>query len=504
MSHVMYPQALPMNSMATPFVPSQNYWMQQAMTAGAYGVLPMPLPMIPGTAVDSTPTVRPMEPVSRRQNNPYASPVTVTEDDLSMIAPPQQPPQVPQPMFWSQQSPPQQQLMGSGRGVTGGSFAGSFSSTQSSLAQHQPVVTLQEVLAHQGRLVEMARTANGSSFIQSALRSGNDDANLHVIWADLEPYFADLLLDAHGCYVIKSILERLPTAEIQRIVAVISTDPQLVFSMCTHSLHTRRVVQYLLDTVDCTFILNLLTAQCAAIATTQQGCIIMQRAMDVAAEPHRTMLFNAIYSNLYSFAKDPFGNYVVQHMLEVGDRTSNSQAFAASFSSHVVELSCNKFASNVVEKSLYHVTPEAQHTLLMEMYNGGDEVLYQMLQDSFGNYIIQSSIALAAFRDVFYMAEKLRAVLQRTPYGHKIEARLERRLKGKPVGTRSPMITTFGRGGSGSANGSSNGQQQLGTGRRGQAPRLAAASVPMAELTPMAAETDSSQHASDDCVEEPW
>jgi hypothetical protein len=178
----------------------------------------------------------------------------------------------------------------------------------------------------------------------------------------------------------------------------------------------------------------------------------MQRAMDVAQEPQRAALFSAIYSRLVQFSTDPFANYVVQHLLEVGDREANSAAFTQAFTGHVVTLSCNKFSSNVMEKALFHLLPESQHAFLMEMYSSGEETLFRMLQDSFGNYIIQSSIALASFKDVFFISEKLRPVLQRTPYGHKIEGRLDRRLKGKPVGTRSPMIATYGRGFTGRKN----------------------------------------------------
>jgi len=177
---------------------------------------------------------------------------------------------------------------------------------------------------------------------------------------------------------------------------------------------------------------------------TQQGCIVMQRAMDVAQGRSRAALYHGIYQNLVRFAMDPFANYVVQHLLEVGDRAQNSQEFSGQFLQNCIELSCNKFASNVMEKALFHLDEATQHNLLFAIYSSGEDALYRMLQDSFGNYLIQSSIALAPYQDVQFMADKLRPVLQRTPYGHKIEGRLERRLKGKAVGTRSSAIgSTF-------------------------------------------------------------
>ena len=102
-------------------------------------------------------------------------------------------------------------------------------------------------------------------------------------------------------------------------------------------------------------------------------------------------------------------------------------------------LACNKFSSNVIEKCLFHLSHDAQHEMIQQLYSVTEEEVFQMLQDSFGNYIIQSSIALASIKDIWMINEKLKPVLQRTPYGHKIESRLERRLKGKPVSTRAQV-----------------------------------------------------------------
>jgi len=181
---------------------------------------------------------------------------------------------------------------------------------------------------------------------------------------------------------------------------------------------------------------HLLVAKCREIGMTQQGCIIMQKAMDIAVGPLRTQLFESIVANFVDFALDPFANYIVQHLLEIGSQDVRPESLVRSLDGRLCQLACNKYASNVIEKCLFHLPAEAQHAMITEMYNVDEETLFQMLQDSFGNYIIQSSIALANFRDIWMISEKLRNVLQRTPYGHKIEARLERRLKGKAVLSR--------------------------------------------------------------------
>lgn len=307
--------------------------------------------------------------------------------------------------------------------------------------QHQ-VVTTDELLSHCGTLVELSRTAPGSSFIQAALREGSAclAQNVNIIFNELQPAASSLLLDAHGCYVVKTLMERLSADQLEAFVGSITADPQLVYAMCTHSLHTRRVVQFLMDNVNVAPVAEVLIQRCSEVSMTQQGCIIMQRAMDVTPEPLRAQLFSTIFDHLVEFSVDPFANYVVQHMLEIGEKVLCSSAILRAFRGNIVRLACNKFSSNVLEKSLFHITPDAQHDLLHEMYDVDEEVLHSMMQDSFGNYLIQSSIALATFKDVIYINDRLKNVLQRTPYGHKIELRIERRLKGRPVGTRSSQI----------------------------------------------------------------
>lgn len=295
---------------------------------------------------------------------------------------------------------------------------------------------------HAGMIAELSRTANGSSFVQGALKDPVDVRCVQLIAQELFPVIGDLLLDPHGCYVVKSLMDRLDEATLAAVLRSLQSDEPLAFSLCTHSLHTRRVVQHVMETFDPLFMSHLLVVRCQEVAMTQQGCIVMQRSMDHCTGPQRDALFDAVYRNFANFARDPFANYVIQHLLEVGNREINSTVAAAALKGRVVELSCNKFASNVVEKCLFHVTSDAQHQILVEMYTSGEDVLHHMLQDSFGNYIIQSSIALATFRDVWFINEHLRPVLRHTPYGHKIEARLDRRMKGKAVAARQSAAPT--------------------------------------------------------------
>lgn len=379
-------------------------------------------------------TTTPSSSNTKRQHNPYATgsenSSTVTSPALLHAAPGQNPHPLnfdtritastyhqPQPQQLPQQQP---RVVEQPR------------AQQQQQSQGPRQVSADEVRAQKGTFLELAHTANGSAFLQAAIRGAQADTQecINLISAELLPHLGDLLLDSHGCYIIKTLMERMPQQQLQQVLEKhIAPDESLVYSLCTHSLHTRRVVQFLLDTVDCTLLIDTITARCNEIATTQQGCIVVQRAMDVAKEAQRRTLFSTIQSQFSSFCYDPFANYVLQHMFAIGDPTEIGRGVWPHIKGNVINLSCNKFASNVVEKCLSHLPVELQHELLLEMYDVPEERLLGMLQDSFGNYIVQTSIALAPQRDIPFMRTKLLAVLDRTPYGHKIESRLERRRK---------------------------------------------------------------------------
>ena len=108
-------------------------------------------------------------------------------------------------------------------------------------------------------------------------------------------------------------------------------------------------------------------------------------------------------------AQDQYGNYVIQHVVEQGRPHERNQVYERLFP-HIVVLSQNKFASNVVEKMLLHCEPEQRAAIVEEFLrqpmgtlspadmmsddaNARDQSpLEQMMQDQYGNYVVQKTL----------------------------------------------------------------------------------------------------------------
>lgn len=119
--------------------------------------------------------------------------------------------------------------------------------------------------------------------------------------------------------------------------------------------------------------------------------------------------------------QDAFGNYVVQYVLELG-QTEPSRGVMNNLAGHYAELSMQKFSSNVVEKCLKlgGLDPE-RHVIIREVLSS--PLLPRLLQDSYGNYVVQSALAVssgALHQELVDAIKPFLPSLRGTPHGKRI------------------------------------------------------------------------------------
>jgi len=94
-------------------------------------------------------------------------------------------------------------------------------------------------------------------------------------------------------------------------------------------------------------------------------------------------------------------------------------------------LSINKFSSNVIEQCLRLAPFKSRNAMIEEILL--TDKLEQILQDSYGNYVIQTAInecdakQFSKFTDLI---KPLMSSIRNTPFGKKIEAKLQKSNNG--------------------------------------------------------------------------
>lgn len=186
-----------------------------------------------------------------------------------------------------------------------------------------------------------------------------------------------------------------------------------------------------------------LSEHCIDICKNRQGCCIIQKCIQLAPDPYKENFIQLILKNALKLVQDPFGNYVVQHILDKEEEAAAPRRGAdgkereggvytnqiiRQMLHHVAELSCNKFSSNVIEKCLKTASADVRQLMVDELTD--PQVLPKLLTDSFANYVIQTAIAtsneaqLSQLRDAI---TPLQSLLKNSPYGVKIDAKLAKR-----------------------------------------------------------------------------
>ena len=172
------------------------------------------------------------------------------------------------------------------------------------------------------------------------------------------------------------------------------------------------------------FIYDAVGKHCVIVGTHRHGCCVLQRCIDHAAGQQRAQLIARITHNAFTLVQDPFGNYVVQYILDL-DEAQFTKPLCLSFSGNVPALSKQKFSSNVIEKCLRTADFEVKRMMIDEMLLGNE--LEKMLRDSFANYVVQTAMDFADPETKMRLTDAIRPMLpaiKQTPHGRRIAGKI--------------------------------------------------------------------------------
>lgn len=288
-----------------------------------------------------------------------------------------------------------------------------------------------------GRIVEASCTADGKATLQGALRTQRDDVVAPVV-EEVVKDMGRVALDVNGCHVLRALVEVCSADQTLSLIETFSIT--LIANMCTMSQYTRRPLQSLFERrlVDLNEVVYAMAQSAQYLCATQQGCISLIRIFELCDAEQRSALTAPLLPTFNEIARDAFGNYMVQSVIQLSDRTTAAQYAVTFFSGHLLSMSCDKFASNVVEKVMRCCgdVPAVRRMLLDELiYNPAS--LQELVNDNFGNFVIQSIVeSTTQPMELKRVQDRLRPALVGCPFAAKIEAKLKSK---KPAASFAPV-----------------------------------------------------------------
>lgn len=346
-----------------------------------------------------------------------------------------------------------------------------------------------------GEIYGLCKDQHGCRYLQKQLESGNPE-HVHLIFMETNAHVVELMTDPFGNYLCQKLLEysnddqrtilinnaapsmvkialnQHGTRALQKMIEFISTRKQIqtiIFALhdrvveLIQDLNGNHVIQKCLNRLtpdDAQFIFDAVGANCVVVGTHRHGCCVLQRCIDHASGHQKAQLISQITANAFSLVQDPFGNYVLQYIVDLGE-SAFTDPLCYSFQGSIPLLSKQKFSSNVIEKCLRGAQPTVSRMMIEEMLNGNE--LEKMLRDSFANYVIQTALDYADPDTRAKLVDTIRPILpsiRQTPYGRRLQSKItasdgpgRRSGMGTPIDPTNPGQISMARQSSGGANG---------------------------------------------------
>lgn len=311
-----------------------------------------------------------------------------------------------------------------------------------------------------GEIYALCKDQHGCRYLQKKLEDRNPE-QVHMIWLETNQHVVELMTDPFGNYLCQKLLEycnddertvlienashdlvrialnQHGTRALQKMIEFISTPGQIKTIIealryrvveLIQDLNGNHVIQKCLNklsSADAQFIFDAVGNHCIDVGTHRHGCCVLQRCIDHASGEQKAWLIRQISNNAFVLVQDPFGNYVVQYILDLNEPIF-TEPLVGMFQGHAGQLSKQKFSSNVIEKCLRCAQEPSKDMLIEEMLQPAE--LDRLLRDSFANYVIQTALDYANPPMKARLIEAIRPYLpaiRTTPYGRRIQAKIQ-------------------------------------------------------------------------------
>ncbi|KAI1266236.1 armadillo-type protein [Xylariaceae sp. FL1019] len=312
----------------------------------------------------------------------------------------------------------------------------------------------------QGQIYSLCKDQYGCRFLQKQLEGRNPD-DTRKIWLETNQHVVELMTDPFGNYLCQKLLEYCTNDERTVLIQNAATDMvrialnqhgtralqkmiehvsipvhvQIIIEALRHNvvaliqdLNGNHVIQKCLNklsSADADFIFDAVGHDCVGVGTHRHGCCVLQRCIDHADGQQKINLVNAITEHALLLVQDPFGNYVVQYIIDLNDPLF-TEPLVRQFAGRICSLSRHKFSSNVVEKCLRCASDQSKDMMINELLVPGEAD--RLLKDSYGNYVIQTALDHSSPHMKDQLIKTIKDSLngiKGTPYGRRLHAKIQ-------------------------------------------------------------------------------
>lgn len=323
-----------------------------------------------------------------------------------------------------------------------------------------------EAMELRGHVVKLCQTQAGSKHLQRQLLKGHAGV-VDVILSEVEKDIATLMCDAYGNYLCsvcfqacsvrqrKRMLEKLApcifsiacdkrgTHALQALIGLLTTpdeqelllqaikDHVIKLCMDPNGTHVVQRLLYCFVPPSTDWIYTPVVKNLVEVAHHPYGLCVLKKCISQAKPPgkHQQSLLDQLARNALDLVQSPYGNYAVQHALEEWGGDCCLPIFE-SLEGRMMQLSIQKFSSNVVEKIFCAAPREMRRRLIDELIVSApsarsrgpslrlpqeSDKMTILVNSNYGHYVVKRALQLAEPAQVQALMEAIKGNLSQLP-----------------------------------------------------------------------------------------
>lgn len=213
------------------------------------------------------------------------------------------------------------------------------------------------------------------------------------------PEFYRISSDWSGTHSMQRLIELLSIEEELQIVRSGIEGRVIDFATQGQATHVLQKVILCFPETHIDYIFGPVLENLLMLSNDQNGlCVVKKVISSIKSDGKRSMLSKALGGITKECVQDPYGNYAIQHAVEVWGPPHRDEIVGTLLRGGV-QLSSTKYSSNVVEKCI-ELLPKDFALPFARAVLKSDAVLLQLLNNLFGTFVLQKLLEWVPAKEV--------------------------------------------------------------------------------------------------------
>ena len=243
----------------------------------------------------------------------------------------------------------------------------------------------------------------------------------------------EISINNYGTRPLQKMLENLSSYMTQQDINIILNLAKGNVQNLIKDINGNRVIQSIIQNIKnkevLTPIYKEMSENITEIIKTKSGCCVFAKVLYNIIEEDLNNIVDIIISNFNQFINDEFGNISLKRIIKLNNENYNTKIFNC-IKDNIIQLSCQKFSSNVIEACIDNTTSLKKKTIEKLIENENN--IHDLILDQFGNYIVQNALQNAEQKEFDIIIEHIKEnekKLKQTQYGKIIIEKLMKNYK---------------------------------------------------------------------------